>query len=212
MSPFPFETYVERTAIAQAELARYGLLTMLSLAREPYFYLFGYYGGGYVFCQCAVLTTEGESVTLLCRRPDVVQAEDRSTVDDIRVSLNAEDANPTRLLWGILIAGELTGSTVGVEMESHGYTSATFTAIAATLKGVCKHVDGSKMVQRQRIVKSPEELDYMRKAASLTAAAMTAMLEGDGGMPPAGPLVNSGRRTIYGRVVGGAHPLEVKIR
>ena len=76
MSPLPFETYVERTAIAQAELARYGLLTMLTLAQEPYFYLLGYDGGGYVFCQCAVLTTDGESVTLLCRRPDGVQAQD----------------------------------------------------------------------------------------------------------------------------------------
>jgi Xaa-Pro dipeptidase len=68
------------------------------------------------------------------------------------------------------------------------------------------------MVRRQRIVKSPEELDYMREAASLTAAAMTAMLEGDGGMPPAGPLVNSGRRTVYERGVGGTRPLEAKIR
>ena len=59
MSPFPFETYVERTAITQAELARYGLLTMLSLAQKPYFYPFGYYASGYVFCHCAVLTTEG---------------------------------------------------------------------------------------------------------------------------------------------------------
>ena len=155
MSPFPFETYAERTAITQAELARYGLLTMLSLAQKPYRYPFSYYGGGYVFCQGAVLTTDGESVTLLCLHPDVVQAQDRSTVDDIRVSLNAEDANTARQLWEILIEGELTGSTVGIEIESHGYTSATFTAIAATLKGVCKHVDGAKMVQRQRIVPPP---------------------------------------------------------
>jgi Xaa-Pro dipeptidase len=231
MSHFPAVTCVERTAIARAELARRGLSALLILAQESHYYLFGYDGGGYVFFQCAVLIAEGESVTLLCRRPDVAQARDTSTIDDIRVWLNAEDADPAGQLRDILIERGLTGSTVGIEMDNHGCTGATYAAIASALDGVCEHVDGSDIVRRQRIVKSADELDYMRKAAgladavvaavnaaarpgvldsALTAAAMTAMLEGGGDMPPAGPLVNSGRRAIYGRGVGGARPLEAR--
>jgi Xaa-Pro dipeptidase len=231
MSHFPAETHADRTGAARAELARRGLSALLVLAQESHYYLFGYDGGGYVFFQCAVLTAKGESVTLLCRRPDVAQARDTSTIDDIRVWLNAEDADPARQLRDILIERGLTGSTVGIEMDSHGCTGATYVAIAAALDGVCGHVDGSDIVRGQRLVKTAEELVFMRTAAaladaavtavaaaarpgmldsSLTAAAMAAMLEGGGDMPPAGPLVNSGRRAIYGRGVGGARPLEAR--
>jgi len=229
MSNFPPQTHAERTAIARAELSRRGLSALLILAQESHYYLFGYDGGGYVFFQCAVLTTEGDPVTLLCRRPDVAQARDTSTIKDIRVWLNAEDADPAGQLRDILIERGLTGSTVGIEMDNHGCTGATYAAITAALDGVCDHVDGSDIVRRQRLIKSEAELIYMREAAkladaaveavrdaarpgvldsTLTAAAMAAMLEGGGDMPPAGPLVNSGRRAIYGRGVGGARPLD----
>jgi Xaa-Pro dipeptidase len=231
MSNFPRETYLERTAIARAELARRGLSALLVLAQESHYYLFGYDGGGYVFFQCAVLTAEGDPVTLLCRRPDVAQARDTSTIEDIRIWLNAKDADPAGQLRDILVERGLAGSTVGIEMDSHGCTGATYAAIAGALDGVCDHVDGSDIVRRQRLIKSEAELVYIREAAkladaaveavasaarpgvldsTLTAAAMAAMLEGGGDMPPAGPLVNSGRRAIYGRGVGGARPLETQ--
>lgn len=231
MSPFPAATHAKRTEVTRAELARRGLSALLILAQESHYYLFGYDGGGYVFFQCALLTAQGDPVTLLCRRPDVAQARDTSTIEDIRVWLNAEDADPAGQLRDILIERGLSGSTIGIEMDSHGCTGATYAAISTALDGICTHVDGSDIVRRQRLVKSNDELTYMRKAAaladaavsavcaaarpgildsSLTAAAMAAMLEGGGDMPPAGPLINSGRRAIYGRGVGGARQLEAR--
>jgi Xaa-Pro dipeptidase len=80
-----------------------------------------------------------------------------------------------------------------------------------------------------RLVKSASEVAIIRRAARLaddavaamraaaapgtldsvlTARCMTTILEGGGDMPPAGPLVNSGRRAIYGRGVGGPRRLE----
>jgi Xaa-Pro dipeptidase len=231
MSHFPAATYAERTATARAELDRRGLSALLILAQESHYYLFGYDGGGYVFFQCAVLAADGDPVTLLCRRPDVAQARDTSTIEDIRVWLNAEDADPAGQLRDILIERGLAGTTVGIEIDNYGCTGAAYAAISAALDGVCAHVDASDIARRQRLVKSAEELVFMRKAAALaddavaavaaaarpgvldstlTAAAMAAMLEGGGDMPPAGPLVNSGRRAIYGRGVGGARPLEAR--
>lgn len=229
MSHFRTATYTQRTAITRAEMERRGLSALLIFAQESLYYLFGYDGGGYVFFQCAVLTARGDPVTLLCRRPDVAQARDTSTIEDIRIWLNAEDANPAGQLRDILLERGLTGTTVGIEMDSHGCTGATYAAVSTTLDGFCALVDGSDIVRRQRLVKSSDEMAFIRRAAhladdavaavsnaarpgvldsTLTAAAMTAMLDGGGDMPPAGPLVNSGRRAIYGRGVGGARPLE----
>jgi Xaa-Pro dipeptidase len=60
MSHFPAATYAQRTTSARVEMDRRGLSALLIFAQESLYYLFGYDGGGYVFFQSAVLTTEGD--------------------------------------------------------------------------------------------------------------------------------------------------------
>lgn len=220
--------YDRRVAVVRAELARRELDALLIFAQESHYYLFGYDGGGYVFFQCAVLTAGDRPTTLLCRRPDVAQARDTSTIEDIRVWLNAENANPARDLIALLKELGLSGRRIGIETDSYGLTGFNYRAVAEVADGVVELVEASDLVRRLRLVKSPAELGLIRTAARLadaaveavaeaarpgvldsvlTAAAMGAMLEGGGDMPPAGPLVNSGSRALYGRGVGGARGL-----
>jgi len=229
MTQFTPETYAARTAACRAELDRRGLDALLVFAQESHYYLFGYDGTGYVYFQCAVLTTDKAPVTLLCRRPDRDQARDTSTIEDIRIWLNAEDADPAGQLRDILVERGLSGKSLGIELDNYGCTGATYASVVAALDGVCTLTDASDIVRAQRLVKSEDELVYMRTAAgladaavaavadvarpgvldsTLTSAAVAAMLEGGGDMPPGGPLVNSGRRAIYGRGVGGPRGLE----
>lgn len=230
-SAFPVATHAARVAATRAELCRRGLDALLLFAQESHYYLFGYDGTGFVFFQCAVLTADDGPVTLLCRRPDMAQARDTSTIEDIRIWLNAEDADPAGALRDILVERGLSGGRLGIELDSYGCTGATYAAVSSALDGVCGLVDASDIVRTQRLVKSEEELVYIRKAAALaddavaavanavrpgvldstlTAAALTAMLEGGGDVPPGGPLVNSGQRAIYGRGVGGPRGLEAQ--
>jgi len=220
--------YDGRVAAARREMAVCGLDALLLFAQESLYYLFGYDGGGYVFFQCAVLHAEDRPTTLLCRRPDVAQARDTARIEEIRVWLNAEDAEPAADLVAILRDQGLTGRRIGIETDSYGLTGFNYRAVAAAADGVVDLVEASDVVRALRLVKSDPELALIRTAAgladaavaaiaetarpgvldsALTAAAMTAMLEGGGDMPPAGPLVNSGSRAVYGRGVGGARGL-----
>lgn len=226
--PFGDAEYDARLVAARQRMAAERLDALILFAQESLYYLFGYDGGGYVFFQCAVLHAEDRPTTLLCRRPDVAQARDISRIEEIRVWLNAEDADPARDLLDILTEGGLAGCRVGVETDSHSLTGFNCRAVFDAADGVVDLVEASDIVRDLRVVKSPAELDLMRKAAgladaavmaiaetaqpgvldsALTAAAMKAMLEGGGDMPPAGPLVNSGSRAVYGRGVGGARGL-----
>ena len=226
--PFSDGEYDSRLAAARAELSNRGLDALILFAQESLYYLYGYDGGGYVFFQCAVLSAEDRPSVLLCRRPDVAQARDTSRIEEIRVWLNAEDADPAKDLMSILRDGGLVGGRVGIETDSHGLTGFNYRAVASAAEGVVDLVEASDLVRGLRLVKSDAELSLVRKAArladaavdavgraagpgvldsSLTAAAMAAMLEGGGDMPPAGPLVNSGSRAVYGRGVGGARGL-----
>lgn len=226
--PFADSEYDVRVAAARREMAARGLDALIVFAQESLYYLFGYDGGGYVFFQCAVLHAEDRPTTLLCRRPDVAQARDTSRLDEIKVWLNAEDADPASDLLGILTERGLAGRRVGIETDSYSLTGFNCRAVFDAAEGVVDLVEASEIVRGLRVVKSPAELELMRRAAgladaavaaiaetagpgvldsALTAAAMKAMLEGGGDMPPAGPLVNSGARAVYGRGVGGARGL-----
>ena len=231
VAAFKASEYAGRLAACRRALAARGLDALLVFAQESQYYLFGYDGGGYVFFQCTVLTTDAGPSTLLCRRPDVAQARDTSTIEEIRVWLNAEEADPAAQLRDILVEKGLTGARVGVEMDSYGLTGANWEAVRARVGAIAHLEDASDLVRRLRLVKSPAELAHIRAAgrladaavtavtataapgvldAELAAASLRAMLAGGGDVPPAGPLVNSGRRAIYGRGIGGPRQLDAE--
>ena len=175
VAAFEASEYAGRLAACRRALAARGLDALLIFAQESQYYLFGYDGGGYVFFQCTVLTTDAGPSTLLCRRPDVAQARDTSTIEEIRVWLNAEDADPAAQLRDILAEKGLTGARVGVEMDSYGLTGANWEAVRARVGAIAHLEDASGLVRRLRLVKSPAELAHIRTAGRLADAAVTAV-------------------------------------
>ena len=231
MSSFAPDEYARRVAAARARMVEKDLSALLIFAQESHYYLFGYDGGGYVFFQCAILPADGAPVTLLCRRPDVAQAQDTSGIDDIRVWYDAHGANPAVDLRAIVAEKGLGGGRIGIELDNYGLTGANYVRVRDALEGVGDLVDASDLVRALRIVKSAAEVALIRTAAALAddavdavfeqarpgvvdsvlaAASLSAMLAGGGDVPPAGPLVNSGSRALYGRGVGGARDLQAE--
>ena len=226
---FPPEEHAARLAATRAELARRGLDALLVFAQESHYYLTGYDTSGYVFFQVGIITADDSPTVLLTRRPDLRQAEVASLYDDIRIWLNAEDANPAEDLRAILDEIGLRGGRVGVEFATYGLTAANGRAIEAALEQFSTLEDASDIVRRQRLVKSEAELKMVREAgrladsavraavdaavpdateSTLSAAALTAMLSGGGEVPSGGPLVNSGPRALFGRGIGGPRRIE----
>jgi Xaa-Pro dipeptidase len=226
---FTADEHASRLAATRAELRRRGCAALLVFAQESHNYLTGFDTAGYVFFQAGIVTADDRPTILLTRRPDQRQAETCSLYDDVRIWLNAEDVRPERELRGILEELGLRGETIAVEFATYGLTGANGRAVEAELAGVCTLVDGSDIVRSQRLVKSPAELVYVRKAGELadaaihamlaatkpgdldsrvTAAGVAAMLNGGGDMPAGGPLVNSGPRALFGRGIGAPRRLE----
>lgn len=226
---FPPQEHAARLAATRAELKRRGFDALLVFAQESHYYLTGYDTSGYVFFQVGVITADDRPTVLLTRRPDLRQAEVASLYDDIRIWLNAEDANPAEDLRAILDELGLRGGRVGMEFATYGLTAANGRLIEAAMDGVCKLVDASDIVRRQRLVKSAAELEMVRKAgrladaavlavveatapgateSDLSAAALTAMLNGGGEVPSGGPLVNTGPRALFGRGIGGPRRID----
>ena len=227
--PFAAAEYEQRVRAVRAGLEERGLAALLLFSQESHYYLFGYDGTGYVFFQSVVLPAGDGEPVLLCRRPDVAQARDTSTITDIRVWLNAEDACPARDLKAILSEMGLAGARVGIELDTYGLTAANYRMVARELEGFCELVDASSLVRGSRLVKSAAEIEHTRRAGALAddaveaifraarpgvldsglaAIGLAAILEGGGDPAPADPLVNSGPKAVYGRSVTGPRPLE----
>jgi Xaa-Pro dipeptidase len=227
--PFSRAEHLDRQARLRRRLVEKGFDAMLVFAQESLFWLTGYDTGGYVFFQCAVVTADDRPIVLLTRRPDLLQARQTSTIEDIRIWWDAEDANPARDLMGILAELGLRDSRIAVELNTHGLTGWNLWRLQKTLAGFCTLDDDDHLIRRMRLIKSPAEIAYVRKASEILdaslnaviAAARPGMLDSElkavyltetmargADMPPNAPLFNSGPRAVYGRGVSEPRRIE----
>ncbi len=167
--------FTAREKAACRAMTAEGVAALLMFRQESMYYLTGYDTFGYVFFQCLVMTADGRKV-LLTRAPDRRQAELTSTLSDIRVWVDAPDADPSLQLRAILDELGLRGSRLGVEYEAYGLTARNGKRLEAALSGFASLVDASFLVTRLRLVKSEEEIAYVRQAAGLADDALEAAL------------------------------------
>jgi Xaa-Pro dipeptidase len=153
-----------------------GLDGLLMFRQESMFWLTGYDTFGYVFFQCLVLTADGR-VALITRAPDLRQAQNTSNIEDIRIWVDRDDASPADALRDLLGELGLSGTRLGVEYEAYGLTGRNALRLNTALRGFASLDDCSEMVSELRLVKSPAEIEYVRRAARLADDALEAAWE-----------------------------------
>jgi Xaa-Pro dipeptidase len=221
--------YLSRIERARAKLRERNLAVLLIFAQESHYYLTGFDTSGFVFFQCAVLTADDGPITLLTRLPDREQARRTSIIEDIRIWYDVEGADPTAELRAILAEKGLAGARVGVELNTFGLTGLNHERLRRRLESWCALEDASDLVRGLRVAKSPAEIVYVRRAAaladdalvamlgairpgafegSISAAGLSAILQGGGDMPPSGPVLGSGDRALLVRSSTGARHLD----
>jgi Xaa-Pro dipeptidase len=161
----------DRRRRAIEQMIERDLYALLIFRQESMYYLTGYDSFGYVFFQCLYLGTDGKMI-LLTRAPDLLQARHTSVIEDIRIWVDAPDANPALELKEILVQNGCAGQRLGIEYDSYGLTAKNGRLLDAALSGFCILEDASDLVSRLRVIKSPAELVYVRKAAELADLAL----------------------------------------
>ena len=163
---FSKEEFSGRQRAAAEAMVADGFDGLLLFKQESMFYLTGYDTFGFCFFQCLVLGADGR-LTLLTRAPDRRQAEFTSVVSDIRVWEDAADARPETDLKAMLAELGLEGRRLGVEWQSYGLPAALGFRLRDALEGFVDLGDASGLVDGLRVIKSPAELAYVRKAGEL---------------------------------------------
>ena len=200
MLHFPRPEFDARLADARRGLADSHLAAILLFAPESHYYLTGYDTEGFVFFQCVVLMADGRPPVLLTRRPDLEQARITSIITDIRIWYDREGGNPAEELRDILGELKLKGERIGIELDNYGLTGANHERVTAALDGFATLVDASSLVRRLRIIKSPAELAFVRRAGELADDALKAQIAAAGPNVPEGEVHAAGHAAIY---IGG---------
>jgi Xaa-Pro dipeptidase len=172
---FSAPEFVRRKSALLAAMAEAKLDGVLLFQQESLYWLTGYDTFGFCFFQSLVVTRDGR-MALLTRSADLRQAQHTSNIEDIRIWKDAADANPALDLKRLAGDLGLQGKRLGIEYESYGLVASNGKKLEAAFEGFATLEDASLLVTRLRVVKSDEEMAYVRRAGELADAADAAAL------------------------------------
>ena len=168
---FSVEEFKNRKDKVIKHLKEETLDAILMFRQESKYWLTGYDTFGYVFFQTLVLDKKG-NIILLTRAPDLRQAQNTSNINDIRIWVDRNGSDPTEDLKIILDELNLKGKNIGVEYEAYGLTGRNALRLNKSLENYCSIEDTSELVTKLRVIKSNEEINYVKKAANLADKAL----------------------------------------
>ena len=216
---FSKEEFSQRKAKTLKSMKNQNLDALLMFRQESMYWLTGYDTFGYVFFQTLVLDKNG-NIILLTRAPDLRQAQNTSNIGDIRIWVDKDGSNPTDDLKIILDELILKGKKIGIEYEAYGMTGRNALRLNRSLENYCNVEDQSELITKIRVIKSHEEIVYVKKAAELADNALDqawkytragvseskilaemqkAVLEGGGDYPANEYIIGSGHNALLCR-------------
>ena len=168
---FSKKEFSDRKKNVLKKMKEQNLDALLMFRQESMYWLTGYDTFGYVFFQTLVLDHKG-NIILLTRAPDLRQAQNTSNIKDIRIWVDQDGINPTDDLKIILNELELKNKKIGIEYEAYGMTGRNAMRLNKSLANFCEFEDHSELITKLRVIKSKEEIVYVRKAAELADHAL----------------------------------------
>ena len=216
---FSKEEFLQRKTKVLESMKEQKLDALLMFRQESMYWLTGYDTFGYVFFQTLILNKNG-NVILLTRAPDLRQAQNTSNIENIKIWVDKDGSNPTDDLKIILDELSLKGKKVGVEYEAYGMTGRNALRLNKSLENYCGVEDQSELITKLRVIKSQEEIFYVKKAAELADRALDeawkhtkagaseakilakmqgAVLEGGGDYPANEYIIGSGHNALLCR-------------
>ncbi|MEM7236957.1 MAG: Xaa-Pro peptidase family protein [Pseudomonadota bacterium] len=169
---FTLDEFSSRQRAVCRAMANDGLVGLILFKQESMFYLTGYDTAGYSMFQGMWIGADGR-IALLTRSADRLQAQLTSVIRDVRIWIDREGADPGVDLRSMITDYGARGQRIGIEYHAYGLTAQRGKMVDRALDGFCETVDASDLVRQIRLVKSPAELDYVRKAGALCDQAWT---------------------------------------
>ncbi|MCP4328243.1 MAG: ectoine hydrolase DoeA [Alphaproteobacteria bacterium] len=178
---FERSEYDERIAKTRSAMAARDIDLLIVTDPSNMAWLTGYDGWSFYVHQCVLLALEDEPVwygrgqdangakrTVFMAHSNIIGYPDNY--------VQSTERHPMDLLSTIIGDRGWSKATIGVEMENYYFSAAAFVALQRGLPDAVLR-DATALVNWQRAIKSPRELDYMRTAGRIVSAMHQRILE-----------------------------------
>jgi len=173
---FSREEFSERQKKTRKLLQELELDGLLIFKIEDMYWLTGYESDGFCIFGSMFIGTDG-ALTHLARPADLGNLSYSSICEDIRISPDLESSTRAEHIKDMLRSHGMEGKKIGIQVDTMGLTPRLFLEIKEILDGWCDLTIAPDFIRVLRLVKSPQELDYFRKAGEIMDIVMNKVIE-----------------------------------
>lgn len=201
---FSREEYETRIAKARAAMERAGIELLIVTDPSNMAWLTGYDGWSFYVHQCVLLAGDGDPIWY-GRGQDANGAKRTVFMDHDHIVgypdhyVMSTERHPMDHLSQLIAEKGWEKAAIGVEMENYYFSAAAFEALKRNLPNA-GFKDATALVNWQRAVKSPREIDFMRRAARIVEGMHARVFE----LIEPGLAKNELVAEIYGAGIRGA--------
>jgi Xaa-Pro dipeptidase len=182
MLAFSITEYQERLAKTKQKMQDRGFDVLLVTDPANMNYLTGYDAWSFYVHQLLVIDLEDEQPYWIGRGMDANAARYTTWLDDLHILpypdhyVQSDVRHPMDFVSGFLRQQQLDKGTTAVEMDAYYFTAQSYIHLTKGLPNA-NFKDGTNLVNWIRIIKSEQEIEYIKKAAAISEKAMEAAYE-----------------------------------
>ncbi|NTH49222.1 ectoine hydrolase DoeA [Agrobacterium rhizogenes] len=171
---FTRSEYAERLAKTRRSMEKAGVDLVIVTDPSNMHWLTGYDGWSFYVHQCVLVPGSGEPIWY-GRGQDANGAKRTAYLSHDNIIgypdhyVQSNERHPMDLLSKIIAEHGWANASIAVEMDNYWFTAAAYASLVKHLPNA-RFKDAQGLVNWQRAVKSPTELDYMRKAGRIVEA------------------------------------------
>jgi len=177
MAVFEVSEYKERLKKTKKKMAEKGINVLLVTDPANMNYLAGYDGWSFYVHQLLIVLLDEEEPFWIGRNQDANGARVTTWLGENHIIgypdhyVQSTERHPMDFVCDILKEIGQTNGTVGVEMDTYYFTAKCFTQLQIGLPQA-SFVDATSLVNYVRLIKSDQEIEYIRRAARIVESAM----------------------------------------
>ncbi len=153
-----------------------GLDGLLLFKIEDMYWLTGYDCDGFSIFGCMFIGADGQ-LTQLVRPADLGNVSYSSICEDVRIAPDSANTNRAEQIKEVLNSLDMQGKRIGIQVDTMGLTPRLFLQIQDALNNWCELIVVPDFIRELRLVKSPQELVYIRKAGEIMDVALEKTLD-----------------------------------
>ena len=168
---FSREEFAQRQDRVRKSLETQGLDGALLFKIEDMYWLTGYDSDGFSIFGCMFIGADGH-LTHLARPADLGNASYSSICEDVRTAPDSLNTTRAGQIKEMLTSLGMQSKRIGIQVDTMGLTPRLFLQIQEELINWCNLIVVPDFIRELRLVKSPQELTYMRKAGEIMDIAL----------------------------------------